>query len=1570
MMSGLFSLTLDGLLEKIAQSAVEVLVAETCGVFLVCDDELSLEASIGHREGGFEKGKRLKIRPWHGLTGHIAYKKELFNEYGDDLKKHRAVAHELVHTYSGRCDSLLALPLLRENDGSSKLVGLLRVDNKKGEDGNPSPILHFDSEDEWILTLFGDAVLVAIENAGLLAKLKEQQNFQRLLIDSSPNGIVAINRQGLVTTYNSRAEELLGYRREEVVDSPVQKLYADSGEPHKIGQQLKKDKGRLRDYETTARNNVNELIPVRLSAAWLYNAGDEPTGSAGYFEDLRPQRLLLEASNLLATADPLDEGLQKLAEMMVSQLRRSFCGVLLADENGESLILRGVASLRSDWQPRQGERLRIADWPGLRELHERGKPSIRRSTDPQAAPILERLTDLLRCERPIQSLLVVPLVRDGRIVGQLDLGELEADPAGPFTSQDLHLAEAIAAQISALVDRMRLQELNRRTFHQLAVLHQIGDYIQTTDEMDKILLTILTGVTASYGLGFNRAVLLRPEDDHLIGQAAIGEVDEEKAREAWRVDVRQLVDDFEHYLERLERGKVPVTTLAERVSGLRFSLGEEGHFAKVIMSRKALPIDVEALDQLPTPFLEFFEPSTSVVLAPLVAKKRVLGVLAVDNKFTSTQIGSELIDSLMTFASTAAIVLENKRLLRETLSGREKLLAYYQDSAELIPQRNPDQILKDLVEQTYVASQAWGVNILLLDAAGRIQNPIRFGMDGDSQPESVATVRPAGITIQVMTTGRAVCIEDVKKERSRVNRVLIERGIGAALCLPLSLPSKRIGVMWIHYRQSRRFPDFEIGALQLYVNRAATAFDAARRIQRLEQMSEAVDTLASGDGATDVLNRIAAATTRVLEADGAVLWIYDQERDSFLPDRSVADSVEPEVWESFRAKGPRKRGTAYNVLKRDRIEVEDVHYIADGELGKATRDFLTAGRYWSLLGVALKVGRESLGVLYALYHHPRSFDVEAKETARTFANHAALALKKAKLLEQVQRARLSAEGITRLTSLGDKSSHSATLQSVASATLRALECGAVVLFEYVNGKLIHPPALEGLQQPEKAKNLDEQNDYELVYKVLESPEPWIVDDVPGHDAFQKTRFSREEKIASCVALPLEAPEGRVGVMFVNYRIRRTFTQDEITGIQLFAAQAAVAISNARLLEERTQLSDDKTRQWEQQKKLAQLSEELLGTTDLKSTLDCAVAFAADALGTEFGNIVLPNAENRLIFSAAVGWPSDYVGTELESRGGSQTGYTIEVGRPVAVEDYATLTEFRVPDNVFKHGVISGLSAPMLRDHKTVGAILVHTRTRRAFNEEEKLLLSLIANQTAIAVESARRFSELKDEKARVKARTAFGWVGMRAAHWSHQLKNNAKQIYDELHSLRHDLISGEESAEILHYVDRVEELVAAYAKGPEFPRRIEDDGVVFFPVNAWLAGRLEILRRSEHYSALCDPELMLDDTAMAQGNTEWLHRALDILVDNAIKFTRELPEPHIQIGTYLNGSEAVVFVDDNGLGIPNDIRASLFLEPIKSDTGLGIGLLTAHTIIDVYGGRLEFIDLSPGTSMRVYLPLR
>jgi diguanylate cyclase (GGDEF)-like protein len=69
--------------------------------------------------------------------------------------------------------------------------------------------------------------------------------------------------------------------------------------------------------------------------------------------------------------------------------------------------------------------------------------------------------------------------------------------------------------------------------------------------------------------------------------------------------------------------------------------------------------------------------------------------------------------------------------------------------------------------------------------------------------------------------------------------------------------------------------------------------------------------------------------------------------------------------------------------------------------------------------------------------------------------------------------------------------------------------------------------------------------------------------------------------------------------------------------------------------------------------------------------------------------------------------------------------------------------FAVPPTVSEYGIASGLSVPMFREGRVVGAMLAHSRTPRRFDDEETRVLSLIANQAAAALEKVRLLGEVQ-----------------------------------------------------------------------------------------------------------------------------------------------------------------------------------------------------------------------------------
>ncbi|MCA1643888.1 MAG: GAF domain-containing protein, partial [Acidobacteria bacterium] len=83
-------------LTLIAKYAREILSAEACGIHQVKEPGwLTLVASHGHSEGGFQKNRKFEIKSGRGtgLTGHIAFEKQVFRKCGAELINHPAVAN-------------------------------------------------------------------------------------------------------------------------------------------------------------------------------------------------------------------------------------------------------------------------------------------------------------------------------------------------------------------------------------------------------------------------------------------------------------------------------------------------------------------------------------------------------------------------------------------------------------------------------------------------------------------------------------------------------------------------------------------------------------------------------------------------------------------------------------------------------------------------------------------------------------------------------------------------------------------------------------------------------------------------------------------------------------------------------------------------------------------------------------------------------------------------------------------------------------------------------------------------------------------------------------------------------------------------------------------------------------------------------------------------------------------------------------------------------------------------------------------------------------------------------------
>jgi PAS domain S-box-containing protein len=115
---------------------------------------------------------------------------------------------------------------------------------------------------------------------------------------------------------------------------------------------------------------------------------------------------------------------------------------------------------------------------------------------------------------------------------------------------------------------------------------------------------------------------------------------------------------------------------------------------------------------------------------------------------------------------------------------------------------------------------------------------------------------------------------------------------------------------------------------------------------------------------------------------------------------------------------------------------------------------------------------------------------------------------------------------------------------------------------------------------------------------------------------------------------------------------------------------------------------------------------------------------------------------------------------------------------------------------------------------------------------------------------------------------------------------------------------------------------------------------------------------------------------MLNADPNRLAQVFSNLLNNSTKYTPEGGQ--IQLSAHLSGSEAVVTVRDNGLGIPRELQSQIFEmfaqidRPLeKGYRGLGIGLTLVKRLVEMHQGRIEVASegAGMGTEFRVYLPV-
>jgi signal transduction histidine kinase len=210
-----------------------------------------------------------------------------------------------------------------------------------------------------------------------------------------------------------------------------------------------------------------------------------------------------------------------------------------------------------------------------------------------------------------------------------------------------------------------------RRIADLTILYEVSRAMQNTLDEEKVLYTILVGVTHGRGLGFNRAFILLadPSGAELEGRLAIGPSSPEEAAVIWQ-ELRNKHQGLAETLEQIPRSVIKRDLrVNDIVARLHISLAEEGHPLLRIMRSHQPSIAAGTLFQPHNLALDArlagVIGTDSFAVAPLHVAGRDLGLLLADNAITRAPIEAASLRLLQIYAQAASAAIENSRLYRQ-----------------------------------------------------------------------------------------------------------------------------------------------------------------------------------------------------------------------------------------------------------------------------------------------------------------------------------------------------------------------------------------------------------------------------------------------------------------------------------------------------------------------------------------------------------------------------------------------------------------------------------------------------------------------------------------------------------------------------------------------------------------------------------------------------------------------------------------------------------------------------------------------------------------------------------------
>lgn len=401
-----------------------------------------------------------------------------------------------------------------------------------------------------------------------------------------------------------------------------------------------------------------------------------------------------------------------------------------------------------------------------------------------------------------------------------------------------------------------------------------------------------------------------------------------------------------------------------------------------------------------------------------------------------------------------------------------------------------------------------------------------------------------------------------------------------------------------------------------------------------------------------------------------------------------------------------------------------------------------------------------------------------------------------------------------------------------------------------------------------------------------------------------------------------------------------FTQGDQDVVTLLAAQAAVAIENARLYE-------SATRWLRQLESLIEVGNALSMELDLNRLLDLVVRRLRELVGARLVLIALPKPDGTLRVEAADGDVAEEIlGVRLDART-SKLGRVLERRRSERVDSMIDDVEVD-QDTARRMNAMTGLYVPLIARGRAIGIVAVHDKMGHdaRFSEEDLRLVETFGNRAATAADLSERVER----------------DALRRAMDAQELERRrlARELHDETGQALTSLLLGLRAVEEADDDERRERLAAVRELAVATLQDVRRLAVELRPKALDDFGLVAALERlvatfTEQTGIRADLEQTLGGSRLPPETETALYRITQEALTNVVKHAHAT---RVSIVLTRKDASVTALIEDDGRGF----------DPGNTRDG-GYGLLGMRERVEMIGGRLDVEANGAGTSVIAVVPV-